>query len=220
MNFNNLLKEKIIQPYLYVPIDYTLDEAYKIIENSKGALRTIMLLKGTHVSILAVLRIKCPIKIVGAPNVPTGDIIVKCGFRILCNGVHMEHLTIRSESNGLLSISHSFTLNDLIIEECAGYGVIPGPLACATCSDITIRKCEKSGVLAFPHSLIILKGKTSVYENCLGGSRRYYGLDTWGYPSSKIQIVKPLSKETIFKGNMGGGNWGLLFDGQIETIEE
>jgi hypothetical protein len=42
--------------------------------------------------------------------------------------------------------------------------------------------------------------------------------------SSKIQIVKPLTKEAISKGNKGGGNWGAKYRGatldQIETIEE
>jgi hypothetical protein len=37
-------------------------------------------------------------------------------------------------------------------------------------------------------------------------------------PSSKIQIVKPLTKEAISKGNKGGGDCGG--NGQIENIEE
>jgi hypothetical protein len=36
--------------------------------------------------------------------------------------------------------------------------------------------------------------------------------------SSKIQIVKPLTKEAISKGNNRGKNWGG--GGKIETIEE
>jgi hypothetical protein len=42
-------------------------------------------------------------------------------------------------------------------------------------------------------------------------------------PSSKIQIVSPLTKEAISKGNKGGGDWGADDEAtldQIETIEE
>jgi hypothetical protein len=41
--------------------------------------------------------------------------------------------------------------------------------------------------------------------------------------SSKIQIVSPLTKESISKGNKGGGNWGAgggATLNQIEIIEE
>jgi hypothetical protein len=49
------------------------------------------------------------------------------------------------------------------------------------------------------------------------GSSYIYGLRVCD-PSSKIQIVKPLTKEAISKGNKGGGDWGG--NGKIETIEE
>ena len=63
----------------------------------------------------------------------------------------------------------------------------------------------------------ILEG---IETSCLvGGSDS--GLHVNG-PSSKIKIVKPLTKEAISKGNKGGRNWGAdngakLY--QIETIE-
>ena len=70
---------------------------------------------------------------------------------------------------------------------------------------------------------IILRGnRTLITDNCLSGDSLSYGLAVYG-PSSKIQIVKPLSKEAISKGNKGGQNWGANNGAklkQIETIEE
>ena len=64
--------------------------------------------------------------------------------------------------------------------------------------------------------------ETSIYENCSGGVSYDYGLAVWG-SSSKIQIVSPLTKESISKRNKGGGNWGATHGAtmnQIEIIEE
>ena len=70
---------------------------------------------------------------------------------------------------------------------------------------------------------IILRGnRTLITDNCLDGYSGSYGLFVFR-PSSKIQIVKPLTKEAISKGNKGGGNWGANYNAtlnQIETIEE
>jgi hypothetical protein len=63
---------------------------------------------------------------------------------------------------------------------------------------------------------------TSAHEISTNGRSDDYGLAVYG-PSSKIQIVKPLTKEAISKGNKGGGNWGAKWGAtldQIETIEE
>ncbi len=78
---------------------------------------------------------------------------------------------------------------------------------------------------AYEGGTIILRGNgTLITDNCLNGHSSSYGLLVYG-PSSKIQIVKPLTKEAISKGNKGGGNWGAgQWSGatlnQIETIEE
>jgi hypothetical protein len=39
-------------------------------------------------------------------------------------------------------------------------------------------------------------------------------------PSSKIQIVSPLTKESISKWNKGGGNWGTVFGATLNQIEK
>ena len=91
------------------------------------------------------------------------------------------------------------------------------------CLNIMVSKCQWSGVCASEGGTIILSGTgTLITDNCLDGHSHWYGLGVWG-PSSKIQIVKPLTKEAISKGNNGGRNWGANFGAtldQIETIEE
>jgi hypothetical protein len=81
-----------------------------------------------------------------------------------------------------------------------------------------VSKCQKNGVVAFLGGKIILSGnRTLITGNCLHGWSGYYGLRV-SWSSSKIQFVKPLTKEAISKGNNRGQNWGG--DGIIETIEE
>ena len=78
-------------------------------------------------------------------------------------------------------------------------------------------------MVAYGGASIILEGReTSIYENCSGGDSRHYGLGVYG-TSSKIQIVSPLTKESISKRNGGRGDWGAIGGAninQIEIIEE
>jgi hypothetical protein len=222
---------------LHVPEDYrTLNEAYKRIEQSRGAVTTIVLGQGEHVveddkDDCNYLHIKCPVNIVGSRGVlDKSNIVVVGGFRIgdyiknIHGNVHVEHLTIRHEKQcGVFGYS-SFTLNDLIIEQCGGGGVFAyGSSTHTKCSNITAHKCRSSGVVAGMGASIILEGReTSIYENCSDWSSNDYGLHVYG-SSSKIQIVSPLTKESISKGNKGGGNWGATQGAtmnQIEIIEE
>ena len=170
--------------------------------------------------------IECPVNIVGSPDLLASTIIVEgsiaIGFNI--NGtVHVEHLTIRSKHITGVDGYSSFTLNDLIIEQC-GYGVAAvGSSTIGRCCNVVIRKCECSGVIAQSGASVILEGReTSIYENCSDGDIVDYGLLV-DEPFSTIQIVSPLTKESISKRNGGGGNWGTM-DGaninQIEIIEE
>ena len=198
----------------------TINEAYTRIEQSKGALTTIVLGKGVHVvegnKYYNYLNINCPVKIVGDPNAEKKDITVMGGFRIRENGVHVEHLTIRHKNGGGVVGEFSCTLTDLMIDQCR-YGVhAVGSDAVFNCLNIMVSKCKQSGVFANVGGTIILRGnRTLITNNCLDGSNYYYGLDVNG-SSSKIQIVKPLTKEAISKEN-NGRNWGG--SGIIETIE-
>ena len=115
------LKNNHVLRCIHVPVDYrTLNEAYERIQ--KIALTTIVLGQGEHSVDGGRLGIKCPVNIVGSPDVlDKSTIIVQGGIYIYenINGtVHVEHLTIRgSKDSGVYGWS-SFTLNDLIIEQC------------------------------------------------------------------------------------------------------
>ena len=219
------LENNLVLRCLHVPEDYrTINEAYARIEQSKGAVTTIVLGPGDHVVKGGTLNIKCPVNIVGSRDVlDKSKIVVVGGFKITANGAHVEHLTIRHKNgNGVRGYS-SCTLTDLMIVQCE-YGVYAyGSDVVLNCLNIMVSKCIYSGVYAQSGGTIILRGnRTLITDNCLDGDSYYYGLEVFG-PSSKIQIVKPLTKEAISKGNKGGGDWGAggraTLD-QIETIEE
>jgi hypothetical protein len=223
------LKYNLFPDCLFVPSDQckTINEAYASIEQSNGALTTIVLGPGDHVVKGGTLNIKCPVNIVGSRDVlDKSKIVVVGGFKITANGVHVEHLIIHHKNGDGVYGESSCTLTDLMIDQCR-YGrcgvVANGSDAVFNCTNISATKCKWSGVYAREGGTIILRGnRTLVTDNCLDGWSDYYGLRVRG-SSSKIQIVKPLTKEAISKGNKGGGNWGANVGAtldQIETIEE
>ena len=121
------LESNLVLRCLHIPEDYrTLNEGYARIEQSKGAVTTIVLGPGDHVveggSYLSIN--KCPVNIVGSRDVlDKSKIVVVGGFRITANGVHVEHLTIRHKKwHGVVGKS-SCTLTDLMIDQCGQYGV-------------------------------------------------------------------------------------------------
>ena len=165
------------------------------------------------------LNINCPANIVGSRDVlDKSKIVVVGGFWIYANGAHVEHLTIRHKSGfGVYGYS-SCTLTDLMIDQCGKCGVIAhGSDAVLNCTNIMVSKCKNSGVGAYCGTIILSGTGTLITDNCLKGDSYSYGLDVYG-PSSKIKIVKPLTKEAISKGNKGGGNFNAEYE--IETIEE
>ena len=56
------------------------------------------------------------------------------------------------------------------------------------------------------------------YGNCLSERGYDYGLRVFVGSSSKIQIVSPSTKESISKGNKGGGNWGAWGGATLNQI--
>ena len=224
------LESNLVLRCLHVPGDYrTLNEGYKRIEQSKGAVTTIVLGPGDHVveedeDGENYLHIKCPVNIVGSPKVlDKSKIVVVGGFDIRANGAHVEHLTIRHEKGNGVSGYSSCTLTGLMIDQCDGCGVRAyGSDVVLNCLNIMVSKCIYSGVCACEGGTIILSGnRTLITDNCLRGDSDYYGLHVYG-SSSKIKIVKPLTKEAISKGNKGLGDWGATHGAtlkQIETIE-
>ena len=101
---------------------------------------------------------------------------------------------------------------DLIVRRCKiekfqNYGVVAYN-AHISCEDVQVVGCVYSGVCAHRGGTVKLSGaNTRIEGNVTGGHSRYYGLHTHG-SSAKIQIVTPLTKDTISINNGGGGNWG------------
>jgi ankyrin repeat protein len=204
----------------------TINEAYARIEQSKGALTTIVLGSGDHVveeneDGQNYLNIESPVNIVGSPKVlDKSKIVVVGGFWITANGAHVEHLTIRHKNGIGVRGYSSCTLTDLMIVQCRDCGVYAsGSDAVLNCTNITVSKCKYSGVWAQWGGTIILRGnRTLITDNCILESIYHYGLNVCE-PSSKIQIVKPLTKEAISKGNKEGRNWGAWNGATLDQIE-
>ena len=115
-----------------------------------------------------------------------------------------------------------FTLEDVIVEQCGGYnsGVVAWGTACvARCTNVEVRQCESSGVFASNGGSITLMGaKTTVHHNCTSGGSDEFGFSVCD-ADSKIQLVHPLTKESVATNNPGGGNWGADSDADINQIQ-
>ena len=170
------------------------------------------------------LSIDFPITIVG--NGDKNEVVVVGGFHIkegVQGNVHVQNMTIRHlEGNGVYGWS-PFTLEDVIVEQCGLYGVGASGTACvARCTNVEVRQCKWGGVVAEDGGSIILMGaKTTVHHNNTDGNSNFFGLKVRD-ANSKIQLVHPLTKESVATDNQGGGNWGatdLEADiNQIQTI--
>ena len=179
----------------------------------------LVLVKGRYTYSGHYLQLPKPIKICGQG---IGETILD-GFGLDIKGsksngsVVIEDLSIQGgRGHGL----HACYGMDLIVrrckvEKCQGYGVCASN-AHISCDDVQVVGCRSSGVFAYNGGTVKLSGETTRIEgNVTGGRSDLYGLTTWD-SSSKIQIVTPLTKDTISFSNRGGGNWGG--PGTIEQV--
>ena len=142
--------------------------------------------------------------------------------------VKVKNFTITNINDHGVYGQSSFTLENVIIDQCGGAGVWAYGLECkAICKDVIIRSCGWSGIIAFDGAVVILMGsKTKIINNCCdengalagrsGSSSVHYGLSVWNSPKSEILLVYPLTKESVSmnnngpcSGDSGGGNWGV-----------
>lgn len=79
-----------------------------------------------------------------------------------------------------------------------------------TCDDVQVVGCGRSGVYAQSATVKLSGENTRIEGNVTSGYSNHYGLQTnhGAGGSSKIQIVTPLTKDTISINNGGGGNCG------------
>jgi hypothetical protein len=219
---------------LYVPEDCkTLKEAVARVEQDQR-ITTIVLGEGEHVVELVKqdwgedrnhLNINSAIRIVGRPDVTKEKIVVVGGISFekgIQGDCHLQHLTLRqSKGNGVWGRS-SFTMEDVLVEQCvAGHGVgSDGTGVVGRCTNMEVRQCGQSGVLAYMGGSITLVGaKTMVHHNCTKGGSDSFGLGVYGFSSPTIQLVSPLTKKQVAKNNGGGGNWGAKYGGNINQIK-
>jgi hypothetical protein len=207
-----------------VPEDCDLYEAVEAVEliNMRKYVtdgRSVMFVlgKGEHQVDGDELEISSAMNIVGNPGVAKEEIVVVggiCFMEGIQENCHLQHLTLRqAQRNGVTGYS-SFTMEDVLVEQCGRHGVIAsGTGVTGKCTNMEVRQCGGSGVCAFNCASITLIGdKTAVHHNCTDGDSDDYGLEVNGFASSTIQLIYPLTKEQVSVDNGGGGNWTAEYD--------
>jgi hypothetical protein len=209
---------------LYVPEDCkTLKEAVKRVKQD-NRITTIVLGKGEHQIDGDYLKISSAMKIVGRPDVPKEKIVVVGGIYFkkgIQGNCHLQHLTLRQAKGFGVYGESSFTMDDVLVEQCGHSGVLAGG-ACVVgrCTNVEVRRCGKGGVAAaWGASITLIGAKTTVHHNCTNGSSGNHGLQVYRSSFSTIQLVSPLTKEQVSINNGGGGNWGAWDGGDIHQIK-
>jgi len=185
--------------------------------------RKIVLGEGTHqIQYGHYLEVTSAMHILGDPDVLKSEIVVVGGIYFeegIQGNCHLQHLTLsHSEGNGVYG-SSSFTMEDVLVEQCSGDGVVAiGAGVVGRCTNVEVRQCGGSGVVASNGASITLIGaNTSVHHNCTNEVFDDYGLKVFG-PSSTIQLLFPLTKEQVSIDNGGGRNWGA--DGGADLVRD
>jgi hypothetical protein len=233
-----------------VPEDSNLNEFVKAVhlvnteKNFTGEITiTIVVGKGEHQIDGGYLEIFSAMNIVGDPGVPKSEIVVVGGISFekeIPGNCHLQHLTLRQAEGHGVDGSSSFTMEDVLVEQCGGHGVFAfGSGAVGRCTNVEVRQCGGSGVVAwYGASVTFIGAKTTVHHNCTKGDSdysgtdqafrvmegevlmqtQYYGLQVYG-ASSTIHLVSPLTKEQVSLDNGGGGNWGASLSADINQIK-
>ena len=109
-------------------------------------------------------------------------------------------------------------MDDALVQQCGGHGVdANGTGVVGRCTNVEVRQCRWSGVLARKGAIDRCQddGAPQLYKR----KHHEYGLAVYWFSSSTIQLVSPLTKEQVSLDNGGGGNWGALFDGDINQLK-
>jgi len=195
---------------------------------------TILLGQGKHHTDGNYEHISSAMNIVGDPGVARKDIVIMGGIwfeKVIPGNCHLQHLTLRQAKECGVCGGSSFTMDDVLVEQCGGVGVVAyGTGVVGRCTNVEVRRCGYNGVFASKGASITLIGaKTTVHHNCTNGNSSYYGLQVGNSSSSTIQLVSPLTKEEVSTDNGGGGNWRAetesdinqsMYSGQIKMITQ
>jgi hypothetical protein len=212
-----------------VPEDSNLNEFVKAVHLvnmdknfTAGRTITIVVEKGEHQIDSDYLEIWSAMNIVGDPGVAKEEIVIVGGIEFIPGiqgNCHLQHLTVRQAKECGVIGGSSFTMEDVLVEQCGGHGVGAfGTGGVGSCTNVEVRQCGQSGVVAYDGASITLMGpKTMVHHNCTNGYSHDYGLNVWG-SSSTIQLVS-LTKDQFSLDNGGGGNRGAKGGADINQIK-
>ena len=209
---------------------------------------TIVLGRGEHAipKNYTYLKIHSDMHIVGDPNVKKEDIVVIGGFQFgdkyqdrTQGRQHLQNLTIREANEHGVKGYCSFTMTDVLVENC-GSGVFvlgngnKGEVV-VNCTNVEVRKCVGSGVSAKHKATVIFSGdpkKMKVHGNCTNRANDSYGVDAMESATSHqvvggfFELIFPLdfsmsmdngdrdlfSKFRAAEHNWGNFNWGNFAD--------
>jgi hypothetical protein len=213
-------RERLLRGEVRVPEDCnTLDKAVERVHGDYR-LTTIIVGEGEHEIDGDYLEISSAMRIVGDPEVPREEIVIVGGIEFnkgigMC---HLQRLTLRSGGAGVFGWS-SFTMKDVLVEKCGEFGVGAwGTGVVGRCTNVEVRQCRGSGVVAQWGASITLSGpKTTVHHNCTNGLGGDYGLVV-AYNTSTIQLVFPLTIEQVSFDNGGGGDLGAAMGASTDQI--
>jgi hypothetical protein len=163
-----------------------------------------------------------PIMIVGAGRDLT---FVEGSFRCFSEKtdgeVVMKEMTVRKAKITGLD-GRNFTCINMNFTECGNFGVTANGTN-GKLIDCQATKCGLSGIYCYHDAVIEVFGeKTKVNGNCFKGEKldpcdggrthranwpAFSGIHA-GFPSSKIILHSPLTKQMVSTNNFGGANWG------------
>ena len=94
---------------------------------------------------IGLLEVLQPLRIVGAPEVPTHEIVVVGGCFVIkapAGADHLQHMIIAGSglTNTGVEACVSFTMKDVIVEQCGNCGV-SGFGVVGTCTNVQVRRC-------------------------------------------------------------------------------
>jgi len=159
-----------------------------------------------------------PIMIRGAGQEKT---IIHGGFKIEGTKeekkrVNMQSMTMKGSSGSGLSGSFglSFLCDSMTFTQCGNCGVFANNTK-GRLINCVITQCEGSGISCLGNALIELEGdQTKVDGNVTSG----YGYGLVTYDTSSINLLFPLTKESVSTNNRGaGGNYS--YNGTIQTVD-
>jgi hypothetical protein len=255
----NLLKARVVKMEtkgIHVPQDCkTLKDAVELVEWYTGRgkyhkyantfnekrFSKIVLGKGKHQIDLDFLEISSAMNIVGDPSVTKSEIVVVGGIKFvkgIQGNCHLQHLTLRQAEECGVDGRSSFTMDDVLVEQCEGCGVRAyGTGVVGRLTNVEIRQCGEDGVVANRSAItlndvevhhcgldgvrairgaITLTGKTKVHHNC---TEHGYGLHVCT-DDATIQLVSPLTKEQVSYDNHENYNWGANGGSGLFYVEQ